>query len=52
MAGFGLWIIICHHLIWKWFGFICPSYRDYRLTHQGRPGVLGWVAYPFSSGSS
>ena len=24
----------------------------YPLSHQGSPGVLAWVAYPFSSGSS
>ena len=24
----------------------------YQLSHQGSPGILEWVAYPFSSGSS
>jgi len=24
----------------------------YQLSHKGRPGILEWVAYPFSSGSS
>ena len=24
----------------------------YQLSHQGTPGILEWVAYPFSSGSS
>ena len=24
----------------------------YQLSHQGSPRILGWVAYPFSSGSS
>ena len=24
----------------------------YRLSHQGSPRIPGWVAYPFSSGSS
>ena len=24
----------------------------YRLSHQGRPGILTWVAYPFFRGSS
>ena len=24
----------------------------YRLSYQGNPGILEWVAYPFSSGSS
>ena len=24
----------------------------YQLSHQGRPRILQWVAYPFSSGSS
>ena len=26
--------------------------RLYRLSHQGHPRILEWVAYPFSSGSS
>ena len=31
-----------------------PHYRWilYQLSHQGSPGILEWVAYPFSSGSS
>ena len=24
----------------------------YQWSHKGSPGILGWVAYPFSSGSS
>ena len=24
----------------------------YQLSHKGSPRILGWVAYPFSSGSS
>ena len=24
----------------------------YQLSHQGNPGILEWVAYPFSRGSS
>ena len=24
----------------------------YQLSHKGNPRILGWVAYPFSSGSS
>ena len=24
----------------------------YQLSHKGSPGILAWVAYPFSSGSS
>jgi len=24
----------------------------YQLSHKGSPGILEWVAYPFSSGSS
>jgi len=31
-----------------------PHYRQilYQLSHQGSPKILGWVAYPFSRGSS
>ena len=31
-----------------------PHYRSivYQLSHQGSPGILEWVASPFSSGSS
>ena len=31
-----------------------PHWRRilYQLSHQGSPGILEWVAYPFSSGSS
>ena len=29
----------------------CRQIR-YRLSHQGSPGILEWLAYPFSSGSS
>ena len=31
-----------------------PHYRWilYLLSHKGSPGILEWVAYPFSSGSS
>ena len=24
----------------------------YQLSHKGSPGILDWIAYPFSSGSS
>ena len=34
-------------------GFSCIARRIlYRLSHQGSPRILEWVAYPFSRGSS
>ena len=31
-----------------------PNFRQiiYHLSHQGRPWILEWIAYPFSKGSS
>ena len=29
---------------WRWILYL--------LSHKGSPGILGWVTYPFSSGSS
>ena len=33
-------------------GFLNCRQILYQLSHQGRPRILEWVAYPFSSGSS
>ena len=33
-------------------GFLCCRRILYQLSHKGSPRILGWVAYPFSSGSS
>ena len=32
--------------------FLCCRQIPYQLSHKGSPGILEWVAYPFSSGSS
>ena len=31
-------------------GLLCCSQLLYQLSHKGSPGILEWVAYPFSSG--
>ena len=33
-------------------GLLCCKQILYQLSHKGSPRILGWVAYPFSSGSS
>ena len=33
-------------------GHLHCRWIPYQLSHRGRPGILEWVAYPFSSGSS
>ena len=49
--------------ILEWVAFPFPSqgsnpglphcrWIPYQLSHKGSPGILVWVAYPFSSGSS
>ena len=49
----------CHAFLWEIFPTEgsnpdLPHRRwiFYRLSHQGSPSTLGWVAYPFSKGSS
>ena len=49
----------CHALLQGIFptqgsnpGLLHCKWILYRLSHQGRPRMLEWVAYPFSRGSS
>ena len=49
----------CHALLQGFFptqesnpGLSCCKQILYRLSHQGSPRILEWVAYPFSSRSS
>ena len=43
----------CHCLLWG-LNLGLPYCRQilYQLSHNGSPGVLAWVAYPFCRGSS
>ena len=45
----------CHALLptqWSYPGLPYCRWILYHLSHQGRPWILEWVAYPFSRGTS